>query len=173
VALDSLRIISHGASRLGVVPAGKKAPVESTALRLKNTSRYPTDEVRQLVEFGMRGVRTERLEVHVKNSADIFGGMAYHGVPSISTAYGKATVDRLVTIRIGAPERFPHTRMTRYVRAPVYDLRDWREAMVMVAAHEGRHIQQMQRKRSLSEVDCIKFEAARVAEFRATQHIEV
>ena len=148
------------------IPPATKPLGRVYEMRLHNTSRYPTDEVRRLVEFGMRGIRTERLEVHVKNSSDHFRGMAYHGVPAISTAYGKATVDRLVTIGIGAPERFPHVRMTRYQRAPVYELFTWQEAVVMVAAHEGRHIQQMQRKRPLSEVDCIRFEAQRVKEFR-------
>jgi hypothetical protein len=76
-------------------------------MRLKNTSRYPDDEVRRLVEFGMKGVRTAGLAVHVKNTACGIAGMAYEGVPYMSPARKLRTVERLVTLRVGVPESFP------------------------------------------------------------------
>lgn len=138
-------------------------------MRLKNTSRYPTEEVRRLVEFAMRGVNTARLEVHVKNAHDTaYRGRAYNGVPSVSSANGKRTVDRLVTIGIGPQEKFPTVDWgsRRYKSVPEFHLGDWREALVSTAAHEARHIQQMQRRKPLSEVDCIRFEFKRLTEYR-------
>jgi hypothetical protein len=178
-------------------------------VRLKNTSRYLTEEVRALVEFGMRGVSTARLAVNVKNNRrGAYRGRAYDGVASCSPTARMSTVDRLVTIGIGAPEKFPTnnlvtvakitlvehidrfeglyptalvnvphpgmvtlTRQQPYGgrRAPQIDMADWREALVMVAAHEARHIWQYQHGKPRSEVDCERFAAKRLTEWRAQQ----
>lgn len=81
-------------------------------MRIKNTSRYPTDEVKRLVAIGTRGVRMERVAVHVKNGA---GGTAYDQVPYASPRYGQKTVDRLVVVRIGGVS-YPHDNMDEVVR---------------------------------------------------------
>ena len=179
-------------------------------MRLKNTSKYPADEVRRLVEFGMRGVRTSRLQVHVKNCSAAYAGRAYESVPAISSARGKVTVDRLVTLRIGPETRFPCDNVGAYPdgawrddfppddldrsmlrtrvickagtqrsqwqrmirrpyggkRAPVIVCRDWREALVMLAAHEARHIHQFQHNKPRSEVDCERFAAKALERYR-------
>lgn len=90
-------------------------------MRLTNRSNYPTDEVRQLVEFGMHGVRTERLAVHVRNGRAKYAGVAYDVIPSESPRAAQATVDRLVTIRIGPETDFPADNMDttrRWVPVP-------------------------------------------------------
>jgi hypothetical protein len=52
-------------------------------------------------------------------------------------------------------------------RAPLIVCRDWREALVAVAAHEARHIQQYQRNKPRSEVDCERFAAKALDRYRA------
>lgn len=166
-------------------------------MRIKNTSRFPDDEVRELVEFGMQGVRTARLAVNVKNATKTaYRGMAYEGVPCMSPASNLATVDRLVTISIGPDAKFPcDNRVQKWVEetqeerdaqgstavksfklvdagnyggkgSPLIVFNDWREALVGVAAHEARHVQQQQRNKRRSEVDAERFAAKRLEEYR-------
>lgn len=80
-------------------------------MRIKNTSHYPDSEVRELVTFAMKGVDTRRVMVRVKNSRSAYRGMAYHGVPYESPAYRMKSVDNLITIGIGAPDKFPVDNM--------------------------------------------------------------
>lgn len=87
-------------------------------MRLKNTSRYPGDEVRRLVEFGMKGVRTTGVAVHVKNTARGIAGMAYEGAPYMSPASKLKTVERLVTLRVGAPDSFPCDNVREFPDGP-------------------------------------------------------
>lgn len=154
-------------------------------MRIKNTSKYPTHIVCSLIKFGCKGVNMDRVMIHVKNtSKGGVAGFAYYGVPSISSARGMVTVDRLVTIRLGSEDRFPRDNMTSewhksptggYVlvkhpyggkRSPLIVCNDWREGCVAIAAHEARHIYQMKHKKRLSEVDAERFAAKRLAAFR-------
>jgi hypothetical protein len=109
-------------------------------VRLRNTSRYPTEEVRRLVELGMRGVRTERLAVHVKNSTHRGSGRAYSEVPSVSPRAGQSTVDRLVALHVGPPDAFPTDNMqqasTRFQIVPMAEY----EAMPDVERTKLRHV---------------------------------
>lgn len=82
-------------------------------MRIKNTSIYPDDEVRELVTFAMKGIGTTGVMVKVKNTSGTYRGMAYHGIPSMSPAARMSSVDRLITIGIGAAERFPTDNMWR------------------------------------------------------------
>lgn len=176
-------------------------------MKLKNTSRYPADEVALLVEFAMGEIDHERLAVHVKNASVAYRGRAYDGIPSISTRAKDPDVDRLVTIGIGAPQHFPCSNMHTEVKwvgvtkliptlnetfrqrratdgtvylerrvisqhgyggkhSPVLDFANWREALVSVAAHEGRHIWQYQSKARKGEVDAEQAAGRRLEEFR-------
>src|SRR5262249_60121909 len=85
-------------------------------MRLKNTSRYPSETVRALIDFAMRGIDPATLAVHVKNSRIAYRGRAYNGIPACSPAARQEGVARLVTIGIGAAEKFPCDNMTARVR---------------------------------------------------------
>lgn len=105
-------------------------------MRLTNKSRYPTEEVRRLVEFGMKGVRTEGVAVNVKNGRGYgLAGMAYEGVPLLSPKSRLKTVTRLVTLRVGSASDFPYDNMRENVRwvrvAPdeSYDVKDVRSCL--------------------------------------------
>lgn len=85
-------------------------------MRIQNTSQYPDDEVRQLVEFGMTGVGTTGVAVHVKNSKHSYSGMAYSSVPTMSPRFRQRSVRNLITLKIGAPDKFPRDNMVEKLR---------------------------------------------------------
>lgn len=51
-------------------------------------------------------------------------------------------------------------------RWPIYIIGDWRELLVHLAAHELRHIEQFENRRSLSEIDCEEFALATLTAWR-------
>lgn len=150
-------------------------------MRFLNFSQYPDDEVRQLVTMAMRDVDTVGVAVHVKNSRrGAYRGMAYDGVPAISRAARHKRTRYLITIGIGAPDRFPVDNLVSTTRngvterhpyggkrSPLIEMADWREALVAVAAHEARHIQQFQWHARRSEVDAERFAARALQRYRA------
>lgn len=92
---------------------------------LRNTSRYPTAEVRALVDFATRGVNLAKVAVHVKNSAGPLRGRAYMTVPRISSA--RAGAESLIVLAVGA-KGFPCDNMvTRVVWGPWLELSEFQE----------------------------------------------
>jgi len=76
---------------------------------IRNTSRYPTNEVRELLRFAAQLSDVHDVQVNVKNCSGAYAGRAYPGIPAIARAHARANF--LVTVRIGAPERFPKTNL--------------------------------------------------------------
>jgi hypothetical protein len=131
---------------------------------VQNTSRYPTDEVRELVEFATADVDMRGVCVNVKNArAYACAGYAYDGVPEVSNAPRGS--EYLVTIRLGPAKEFP-SRMVHRKRSPVIEVACWREGLVTVAAHEAKHIEQYRRGEARSEVACERFAAWVLEVFR-------
>ena len=121
--------------------------------------------MRELVRFAAAEVDMRRVCVNVKNSRLYpCGGYAYDGVPEISNA--PPTSEFLVTVRLGAPDCFPwllpHKRS-----APEVQVACWREALVVVAAHEAKHIEQYRLDAPRSEVACEWFAADVLARYRS------
>lgn len=105
-----------------------------------------------------------RVCVNVKNSLSYAcGGYAYDGVPGISNAPPES--EYLITIRLGPPEMFPAT-LPHKKRSLPRVFACWREGVVGIAAHEGRHIEQYRRALPRSEVDCERFEAWMLDRYR-------
>jgi hypothetical protein len=96
-------------------------------MRLDNTSLYPTARVRELVEFAMKGVNTDRLYVRVKGSNGTVAGAAYDNVPDVSPVSRMKSVDRLVVCRIGSPSSFPCDNLREYTRWVQVPLSQWQE----------------------------------------------
>lgn len=133
-------------------------------VRIVNTSRYSTAVVQALVTFARGTKRCGDVAVNVKNTRCAYAGRCYARVPSISPRQG----DRLVIIRIGAPERFPrHVKYPGLVTAPEYEFRDWQEAMVGVAAHELAHAMQFETRSPRSEIEAEHAAMRAVERFRA------
>lgn len=127
---------------------------------LRNTSRYSTPEVRELVSFAVSEVDMRRVCVNVKNrSRAAYAGYAYSDVPSVSNA--PRSSEYLVTLGIGPEEKFPTPEHKRHHGAgPLFPVRrfgDWREALVFLAAHEAKHIEQYREGLPHSEVSCDAF----------------
>ena len=136
-------------------------------MRIRNTSRYPTDEVREIVKWACAPIDMHHVCVNVKGSSRSFRGMAYQGVPTVSNA--PATSEYLVTVGIGAESSFPilgHRYPGKSDRFPSYDLHDWREALVLVTAHEAAHIEQFREDVSHSELRAETFAVRRLNEWR-------
>jgi hypothetical protein len=73
---------------------------------IRNTSKYPTPIVRDLVHFSAEHATDVRaIQINIKNSLHAFRGRAYSGIPSIARAHRHARY--LITIGIGSPEKFP------------------------------------------------------------------
>ena len=139
---------------------------------VRNTSRYPDDEVRRLVQLAAGWLSGPRVCVNVKNlgaGRGAFRGRAYGGVPKISNAPREAT--HLVTIMLGPPGSYSQELWRAGARSPEVLLDDWRSALVYVAAHEARHVEQFVRKAPKSEVDCNRFAAALLERWRAAESV--
>lgn len=133
-------------------------------VRVTNTSRYSTAVVRKLVAFARGTERCGDVAVNVKNSRYAFAGRCYARVPALS----RRTGDRLVVVRVGAPDRFPcSARYAKFTTAPEYEFRDWQEAVVGVAAHELAHAAQFETRRPRSEIEAEHAALRAVERFRA------
>lgn len=138
---------------------------------IRNTSRYPTREVKALVRFATSELDMRRVCVNVKNSSRVRSGYAYDHVPAMSNA--PAGCRYLITIKLGGPENWPREEAyhngngaRRGGRWPEIDIADWREALVHLAAHEGKHIDQYQSRTKCSEVACEHFAAYMLDHYR-------
>ena len=140
---------------------------------LRNRSRYDTAEVRALVRFATADIDMRGVCVNVKNTTASYRGMAYQGVPYVSNAPPSA--EYLVTIGIGPESKFPK-RGVSYGgveipgprgRWPRYNLNDWREGLVMVAAHEACHIEQFKEGLRRSDLACERFAVRMLERYRA------
>jgi hypothetical protein len=147
---------------------------------VRNSSRYPDDEVIDCVEFAVRGVDMRRVCVNVKNGG--LGGAAYNGVPEISNAPRSARY--LVTLRLGrGGERWPLGPVNYHFKAPdqtgprnrfpFFVCHDWREWLVKLAAHEAMHIEQFRNRDVCSELSCEHFALERLEEFRELSTTEL
>jgi hypothetical protein len=141
---------------------------------IRNTSRYPDDQVQELVRFATRDIDMRGVCVNVKNG-DLAGG-AYNGIPEISNAPARAKY--LITLRLGRRnQRWPlgpvnyHFKTPDEVgprnRFPFYTCNDWCEWLVKLAAHEAKHIEQFRRKLKCSEIACERFALGVLQEFRS------
>ncbi len=126
-------------------------------MRLRITLAYPTEEVKDLVNFASKGINHRRLTVWVKNSAYSW--------------YGRAYLNRgHCVVRIGKENHFPvkNHQYPRLKRPPIYDINNWQEALVLCVAHELRHQQQWRKNKPRSEVDAERWAYKKLLAYRAT-----
>lgn len=151
-------------------------------MSIYNTSKYPTNEIRDLILFGMKGIKTDDVFVHVKHTSQkTFRGLAHRIVPYSSKAHKlKKQYKYQITIAIGHASWFPVSTGRRVYKrngqveivgyggkaSPVYTVNNWQEAFVAVAAHEARHIYQFRKGKRVSEPDCEKWALRRLEAFR-------
>lgn len=121
----------------------------SRAMTIWNATRYPTCEVERLVRFGFGGRIPGWLLLWVRPAHECLSGMSYDYVPEHVDALRRTGGVRLVAIlRVGARLRFPCSGRYPGVRgAPNYTVRCWREAVVVLAAHEAVHLRHFEGRR--------------------------
>ncbi len=123
---------------------------------ITNTSRYPDEVISKLIRYAARQLEIEDYvdRVQVTNTSGSYRGRCWgHGV----------------LIRIGAPEKFPRHNLSYpgLKRAPKYDLADWIEAIVHIAAHEFQHSRQFKAKaKRHSEIEADRVAIHVLNEFR-------
>ena len=124
-------------------------------MRLRITLAQPHEEVTALVRLAAEGTEPGDVSVWVKNCSRAFAGRAYFGA-------------RHCVVRIGHPRQFPieKHRYPRLKTAPIYDLRTWQEALVVVTAHELRHQEQFRFGRRTSEIDAERWALQRLEAYR-------
>jgi hypothetical protein len=137
---------------------------------IKNSSKYPSSEVEDLVKFALKNVpHSDELEVQVRNSKHAFYGRIF-------TSAEDCTCDCdgqrfLIVVRIGNAKHFPylsvypdHKRCQRYAVM----LNNWKEALVKVTAHEGMHLTQLIEKKPMWEHQAEKHATMILATYRNT-----
>jgi hypothetical protein len=130
-------------------------------MKLRNTSQFPIEEIRQLLRIATKGVSLSDTAIHTKNSAKKYAGRAYEVAPSTTT------YRRLMVVRLG-DNQYP-IRVSydwRYKTAPEFFAQNWQELFVLIAAHEARHIQQFKKGWRCSEIDAEKFAGKRLEDYR-------
>ena len=133
---------------------------------IRNTSRFPTAEVRALVRFAMRDVDTRAVCVNVKTMRGTgWRGWAYEGVPSISNAPSQA--EYLITLAVGEENAYPMRPAGTRRGEPEVEFASWQECFVFLAAHEAKHIEQYREDLPRSEVRCNVFAAGVLERFRS------
>lgn len=114
-----------------------------------NATPYPTREVSRLVRFGFDGRVPRHLLVLVKPATHCLSAMSYDHVPeSVEATRAPRAVRVVAILRVGMPFRFPCSGRYPGVRgAPDYTVRCWREALVVLAAHEALHLRHFEERR--------------------------
>jgi hypothetical protein len=125
----------------------------------------------RLIEQGFAGVDPMGVEVRVERalrSWDSFTGRAYPEPPSRPKAHpGTRYLVRLklpATLRNrGYPQSYQYPRLKT---APSITVRDWRERLVALAAHEAFHVRQFRQGLRRSEVAAERWANSRLAAWR-------
>jgi len=117
-------------------------------MRVLNKTEYPTEEVRELLRFAAKGIRTGGIggiTVTVKNGKHL-SGLTNRSPYSSGPRYS-------ITLRL--PQQYPRPWWTRTKGEWVetYRVQDWREGLILLAGHEFYHVRQYRknaaRKRKL------------------------
>ena len=127
-------------------------PSISTRARDADVDRLVTIGIGSPQHFPLSTVHTEVKWVRVTKMIPTFGETFRERRDSD----GKIYLERRVVSQHGYGGK----------RSPVLEFANWREALVSVAAHEGRHIWQYQMKERKGEVDAEQAAGRRLDEFR-------
>jgi hypothetical protein len=127
-------------------------------------------EIRLLVRMAFEGVDPSGVEIRVeraRRSAESFTGRAYDGRPARSRS--DPATRYLVRLRLpGMLRNGGYPRSYRYPgrrTAPWITVRDWRERLVALAAHEACHVRQFREGLRRSEVEAERWAAHRLAQW--------
>ncbi len=131
-------------------------------------------EIRKLVTEGFDGVDRAGVEVQVRRArrpGESFTGRAYFTLPSRPRPHPETTF--LVRLSLPATLRnraYPKTyRYWNRKTAPWITVRDWRERLVALVAHEACHVRQFREGLRRSEVEAERWAAGALDAWRARE----
>lgn len=107
-------------------------------MQITNTTNIPTKTIREIIQF-VKPNGVTKYDVMVKNSSSAWAGRAYYQGSSFHH-----TSNHFIVVRIGGDKHFPIKRL-RYKghkTSPTYWINSRIEALVMLLAHELRHLWQ-------------------------------
>lgn len=118
-------------------------------LDIRNATDLPKADVRKLIRFALADldldgtIRANLSHTRISDRRRRRGGGRYGVYP----ATGEAISSREMDLRVTRPELFPCTWYDRYqaTEEGIGWVADWREALVAIAAHEGKHLAEIQR----------------------------
>lgn len=147
-------------------------------MNIENRStRHPTHKLQPLVRFVCGRARTGRAHLHVSDhprartttTGQAFSFCPHRGIPMIALALGQGMT------------RYP--RVSRHVpEVPAVTLRSWQEEVVLVLAHESRHLWQFRTRafefrttagRHAAEVDAEQFAVGVLEAYRARKGVRL
>jgi len=140
-------------------------------IRVGEEIRADHEEIRRLVVEGFDGVDRGGVEVQVRRArrqGESFTGRAYFTLPSRPRPHPETTF--LVKLSLPATLRnraYPKTyRYWNRKTAPWITVRDWRERLVALVAHEACHVRQFREGLRRSEVEAERWAATRLEVWR-------
>ena len=134
-------------------------------------------ELRLLIQEAFAGIDTSGVELRVelaRNSRESFTGRAYPEPPRRPEPLpGTLFLVRLRLPGVLRNRGYPRAyRYTGLVTAPWITVRDWRERLLALAAHEACHIHQFREGLRRSEVAAERWALKKLAEWTATRTME-
>lgn len=141
---------------------------------LKNTSQYDTTVLRELAKFAARGIGHHNVELHIRNSNSNIRGRCFYRPFDIKVKVSSKKIRNLITLKL--PGEMPKKTWSGVKRIgrlwpDGIPMEDWRDAILMVLAHEFRHVWQDRRERRTNragkgEYDAEKFAFLRLNKWR-------
>ena len=134
---------------------------------VKTTLKKSHAIVEQLIEFATKGLDTDGMEVHVKNSASIWRGRGGYRKSNPVVRMSPES-EYLATVCIGKDSYFPAGAHPTGAHEIV--IQDWKDALVFLTAHEVMHCDQIRGGRAISEVEANKFGVGQLSEWQAIRN---
>lgn len=122
-------------------------------------SRYPPDDCRKLVLFAARGIRKDGVTVRIEDATHSMSGLAHGPLNTVTLRLGPRGSIRPV---------FGSTAKVRQWYPKGIPCRSWKDAMVLLAAHEFQHLWQFSTWGNLhgAEQDAEEYALYRLNAFR-------
>lgn len=123
-------------------------------MRIKNTSKIPTEQLKPLFEFAAKGCGHAGVEVHVRNEPHYPHGRCYWGIPDMANVAKNAKC--LITLHLPPldkpqcwPDRWGNSYRLKWLakKWPHFPFETWQDCVIYLTAHEFRHFWQWNRIR--------------------------
>jgi len=123
-------------------------------IKVVNETQYDTTEVRSIVKRVLADFECKNVCVRVihRRRNDGYSGGRYRGYWYPSRKEDRPQI--LVSLPKPGVALAPYTPYQRRGAPETFELRDWREALVALVAHEANHHRQARKRKGMVEVEC-------------------